>query len=287
MPDIQYKFAKDSDGRALHIEDAPPRSRSQWDCFGCDGKLRAQKGNVRSHHFHHIPPFNGKCSPETALHKTAKALVQQGFSDALLNETKYLLGLPCNRSCGRELADNIAIPGATIKSEQYVIPNVKSDLVLMLPGQEAPIALEVVVTHPMDSHTRERYVREEILVFSKKFNEESDLAGLESRFIADEALIVSWVCDDCRQEIKAVALRDWIAKCESAESRGRLLEEKKCVHSPSQLLLPLDSRTKGRSTGNRPDNRIPVVGGITYGEALVRAGKNPRYLKEFRRKYYR
>lgn len=51
MIGVQYPFANDGSGRAVHIEDA--EAVSAFGCFGCREPMIARRGQKRAWHFAH------------------------------------------------------------------------------------------------------------------------------------------------------------------------------------------------------------------------------------------
>ena len=112
---ILYPLARDETGRAVHIQEA---LKGHWcQCFGCSSPMVTRQGTRRQWHFAHKPPFERCADPDKALHDTAMALIMWGFSDALKQQTEYLLGCPCVE-CGKSVSRNIAIPGAVARAER-------------------------------------------------------------------------------------------------------------------------------------------------------------------------
>ena len=124
------------------------------------------------------------------------ALIIWGFSDALKQQTEYLLGCPCVE-CGKSVSRNIAIPGASIASENALVPGTRSDLVVTQPGK-ASVIVEIVVTHDLEPETRESYQQAGIPVLKVRPVWDTVLE-LGSRIITDDTLNVPPVlCATCR-----------------------------------------------------------------------------------------
>ena len=124
------------------------------------------------------------------------ALIMWGFSDALKQQTEYLLGCPCVE-CGKSVSRNIAIPGASIASENALVPGTRSDLVVTQPGK-ASVIVEIVVTHDLEPETRESYQQAGIPVLKVRPVWDTVLE-LGSRIITDDTLNVPPVlCATCR-----------------------------------------------------------------------------------------
>ena len=178
---IQYPYAHDDSNAVVPIADAIRGVR--YLCIGCGQRMTAKKGTIREPHFAHVPPFE-HCDRDTALHTTAIELICWKFNF----EDSYRLGWRCVE-CGSEFSRDVRSeqPSAKIRKEHGLVPNTKSDLVIEVDNRGGVI-LEVVVTHPMDAATEDRYIASDFPVLSKTISEWDDLKELESSFIADYTL---------------------------------------------------------------------------------------------------
>jgi hypothetical protein len=70
-------FALAADGRMVHIDEVANGLACECVCLKCGGKLVGRHGDVRQHHFSHHLATEGMGCTETALHKAAKAIIQQ------------------------------------------------------------------------------------------------------------------------------------------------------------------------------------------------------------------
>ena len=112
-----------------------------------------------------------------------------------------MLGVRCAGfqidSCSGQISKNIALQSSEIHKELSVIPNTRSDLVLI--NSSNPIViLEVVNTHKLDAETKELYQRSKIPVCIKNLTWDN-LHELSTKFIADESLNVEsqTLCTQC------------------------------------------------------------------------------------------
>ena len=178
---IQYPYAHDDGYGVVSIADAIRGIR--YSCIGCSQRMTAKKGKVKQPHFAHVPPFT-HCDRDSALHTTAIELIYWKFTF----EKSYRLGWRCVE-CGSEISRDVRSeqPSAKIRKEQVLVPNTKSDLVIEV-GNRRGVILEVVVSHPMDDATEDKYIASDFPVLSKTISEWDDLKELESSFIADYTL---------------------------------------------------------------------------------------------------
>ena len=122
----------------------------------------ARKGKIRQPHFAHKQSIS--CTdPDTALHKTAQALIVQSIDNARINQEIYRLGYPCP-DCGENVSYNIAPVVIRVQQEEVMVEGTRSDIVLYRDGGK-PIIVEVVVTHDLEPDTRHRYIESGLPVF--------------------------------------------------------------------------------------------------------------------------
>ncbi len=195
-PAISYPIADGGGGRAVPIDQAA--SGATFTCFGCQKPMVAKQGSKRAWHFAHKPPAQGCADPDRALHETAKALIVQGFNEALEAGAEYLVGFACE-DCGRDRSWNIALPARRISVERGVVEGTRSDVVVDR-GDKPPLIIEVVVSHDLELATRIRYENSEFPVFVVHPTWDT-VAGLARAVIADVVLNVpSMRCPRCQEE---------------------------------------------------------------------------------------
>ena len=158
----------------------------------------ARQGSKRAWHFAHKPPVQGCADPDRALHETAKALIVQGFTAALEEDTEYRVGFACEH-CGRDCSWNVALPARSISVERSVVEGTRSDVVVDR-GDKSSLIIEVVVSHDLEPTTKIRYENSEFPVFAV-YPTWDTVAGLARAVIADVALNVpSMRCLRCQEE---------------------------------------------------------------------------------------
>lgn len=72
-------FGTRRDGRLVHIDDAPRLSRD-FTCPDCGTPLVVKKGDIKIHHFAHKSEADCIAAGETALHRLAKAILQENHA---------------------------------------------------------------------------------------------------------------------------------------------------------------------------------------------------------------
>src|SRR5688572_29541697 len=100
--DIQYRFAKDGEGKLVDVLLLPyvrkANAPSQYACLGCGQRLIAHlKDDRRQRHFAHYRV--GTCSVETYLHQSAKLAFFTTYRDCLQSGQPFLLRVPVDDNC--------------------------------------------------------------------------------------------------------------------------------------------------------------------------------------------
>ena len=209
--EIQYPVAYVQPHEAVHIKDAQ-RGRPHF-CFGCHREMVIRRGPVRQWHFAHKAGFV-QCEKDKTLHEAAKAFICLGFRRALATGGEYRVGYPCKR-CKTPISHNVTSGGARIASEKMVVKGTRSDLVVFRPDGSPRVIIEIVVTHNLESGTKQRYEEANYPVITVKPSWETLLALFQSA-IGSRILNVKGdnrYCGACRaarqvvqkQEIKAPA----------------------------------------------------------------------------------
>ena len=195
-PSILYPLARDeSDGRIVPVREAI--NGRPYQCIGCFQSMMAKRGKVRAWHFAHKPPFD-RCDPDNALHETAKAVIVKGFNDALESQGEYHFGCPCVE-CESPLSRNLAVQGTAIELEAAIVEGTRSDLAVTS-ASGCKVIVEVVVTHDLETETRERYRESGIPVLKIRPTWDT-LAELSSAVIASNGINVSLArCRTCKGE---------------------------------------------------------------------------------------
>ncbi len=151
-PTVLLAWAKDRDGRKVHVSSidlAARRARAPFACLACGDELVAKLGRERARHFAHRP--GSTCAltrPETALHLDVKERLLQLCAEAFAGRLAVALGARCPR-CRRETPLDLAAVGDAAVSEGSVGP-LRAD-VLVTRGGAPALALEVLVTHAVDA----------------------------------------------------------------------------------------------------------------------------------------
>ena len=151
LPEVLLAWARDRDGRRLHVASIDPRrrrDRAPFACLGCGEPLVARLGARRAHHFAHRP--GSRCpltSPETALHLNAKERLLFLCAEAFAGRLPVRLRARCP-GCRREAPLELAEVGDDAAAEAAV-GALRAD-VLVTRGGAPALAFEVKVTHALD-----------------------------------------------------------------------------------------------------------------------------------------
>lgn len=140
----QTMFGRHRDGQLVHINDAPRHSRD-FTCPDCNTSLVVKKGPINVHHFAHSSNADCTSAGETALHRLAKCILQEG--KALRVPELVVLGENCQPT--REvLLDSV--------EEETWEGNFRPDLRATMRGTEGgreitrTLYIEIHVTHQVD-----------------------------------------------------------------------------------------------------------------------------------------
>ena len=139
---------------AVDIE-AAQRGRPHF-CFGCHREMVIKQGRKKRWHFAH-KAGDGKCETDKTLHEAAKAFICQGFRCALATGAEYHVRYPCALCDRSPISVNVAVEGASIANEKTVVEGTRSDVVVFQPNDSPMVIIEIVVTHDLESDTKQRY----------------------------------------------------------------------------------------------------------------------------------
>ena len=271
--EILYPVAYARPYEAVHIEDAQ-RGRPHF-CFGCQREMVIRRGSIRRPHFAHKAGFV-QCEKDNTLHEAAKAFICQGFLRAVDTGEEYQVRYPC-KQCETHISVNVAIKGASIASERIVVKGTRSDLAVFQPDGSPRVIIEVVVTHDLESDTKQRYEEASYPVITVEPLRDTlpDLlqAAIGSRILnvkTDEHRYCS-NCRDARKKRKS-QVRRWKA----SETQPQRMKQ---AHRPAQASGTMKqahhlawSLARGLVAGIRPHSeRIPQLTPIThdkYGSPL-------------------
>ena len=196
--EIQYPVAYARPYEAVPIEDAQ-RGRPHF-CFGCDREMIIKRGRIKRSHFAHKAGFV-QCEKDNTLHEAAKAFICQGFLRAITTGAGYQVGYPC-KGCKTPISVNIATEGASIASERIVVKGTRSDLAVFQPDGSPRVIIEIVVTHDLESDTKQRYEEANYPVVTVEPSWDT-LPGLRQAAIGSRILNIKEdkhrYCSDCRE----------------------------------------------------------------------------------------
>ena len=235
VTEIQYPVAYARPYETVHIEDAQ-RGRPYF-CFGCDREMVMRRGDIRRPHFAHKVGFV-QCEKDNTLHEAAKAFIRQGFLHAVATGAEYQVQYPC-KQCEAHISVNVAIQGANIESEKTVVKGTRSDLVIFRPDGSPRVIIEIVVTHDLESDTKQRYEETDYPVVTVKPSWDI-LRDLRRAAIGSRILNIKGdkhrYCNDCRN----IQKKEAAARAEEAEIYRRIEQVNgRGPRSPHKPLTPL------------------------------------------------
>jgi len=163
-PVFKVPAGRTASGRLVRARDASPDV--SYRCPGCDSPLLLRKGPVRAPHFAHLA--HGFCSPETALHRGAKAWLAQILRRGLDGRRTGVprIRVPCaGRGPGRAPGDGPSrspwrCPGEAwfslgdltfdeVAVERATPDGLRPDLLLLDRGRPV-LGIEILVSHAVD-----------------------------------------------------------------------------------------------------------------------------------------
>ncbi|GEJ59524.1 competence protein CoiA family protein [Anaeromyxobacter diazotrophicus] len=151
-PEVLLAWAKDRQGRHLHVgalDRASRKALAPFTCLGCGEELVAKLGPMRARHFAHRPGSTCPLTrPETALHLDAKERLLFLCAEAFAGRLPVRLGARCPR-CRRELPIDLGRAGDAAVTEGAA-GALRADVLVTRRGRPA-LALEVLVTHAVDA----------------------------------------------------------------------------------------------------------------------------------------
>ncbi len=196
--ELQYTAAYVQPYEAVDIE-AAQRGRPHF-CFGCHREMVIKQGRKKRWHFAH-KAGDGQCETDKTLHEAAKAFICQGFRCALATGAEYHVRYPCALCDRSPISVNVAVEGASIASEKTVVEGTRSDVVVFQPNDSPMVIIEIVVTHDLESDTKQRYEAVNCPVVTVKPSWDT-LPGLRQAAVGSRILNVTnkhRYCGDCRE----------------------------------------------------------------------------------------
>jgi hypothetical protein len=190
---ITYPYARGADGRLVHIGSYV--RGMQASCLGCGDPMVGRVGSRIQKHFAHRHDGGASCSQETALHAAAKQYISEAFLAAKAANAPYLLRWPC-AVCGKAREANLPATSERVVSEDTIVEGVRSDLAF---HGRRPFAVEVVVTHPPEQQTLDRYQAAGVPMFVLRpvwdtIGRLSAVVDAQLAYFVDDTK-----CDNCRR----------------------------------------------------------------------------------------
>lgn len=181
---ILYSLACDAAGVLVHANIA--NRGDDYCCPGCGGTMvlrrseKEGKGRKRAHYAH--KSLTPNCNPETILHKLFKERLAGFLTDSLAAGKMLPFSWKCSH-CDDVHEGELLKKAVRVAVEHSVGP-ARPDIALLDATGSVVVALEVVVTHPIDEGTR-------------RFYDEQRFAVVEYTLTSDEVL----------EDVPAAALR--------------------------------------------------------------------------------
>lgn len=191
--ELKVLFGRAPAGGLVQVESAD--ASCTYFCPGCDAKLVLRDGDIRQKHFSH--PSHSRCTQETILHKTAKALLAEVIEfNASGIGARIELGCQCD-SCNQEHFVELkagTFSGAAV--EKPVGPYV-GDVVAARSGKDA-LVVEVVVAHHIEPEKAANLTLPWIEVMAE------DILASPRRWSPVHTKLKPTTCSRCRENIRKV-----------------------------------------------------------------------------------
>ena len=221
---IRYRYAYNSVNKIVDVNELqkqPETYKKTFKCLGCDHSLTPVLGQKRQKHFRHKVDID--CSPETYLHKLAKAKFYEVYNDCLLQNKPFTIAISQERKCNYfELSflyrcelKNMAHKYDLTKYFREIYLEQKEDLfipdLLLISERGEKIFVEIAVSH----QASQEKVNSGYRIIEIYVEEENDLKVINSKNIAQgekvklynfKTNIVKNFCQgECFQQLKPYA----------------------------------------------------------------------------------
>ena len=212
---ILYPIARDPQGAPIHIDN--------WErgqdvtCFGCEQDLIGRlpfDGIKPTAHFAHKADV--ACNGETALHKTAKAAILHSHVNGALQSLSW--ECPRCKRCHHQTD----LRSIVLREEKSPCEGVVSDVLGRDASGKPCVAIEVVVTHDVESETLERYRSLGIHVFTLRpsWGTVGDIVrGVDPLTVEYRAgLVDTSSCEGCQQVLREK--EEWAARERAQQAKS-------------------------------------------------------------------
>jgi len=184
--EILYKYAENSDGKIVHINDA---IKSQmYYCPDCKSQFIFRKGDIRQPHFAHNNP-SPNCTAEGYLHKTFKKLLLQKIREQITAKTPFEIQFVCN-VCQKTHHCNILNNICDVKDE-YSLEGCRPDIALIDETGKIPIIIEVVDTHAPENNVLDYCKKNSTILVIIKLDSLNDLENIENKIKSPSNVLIS------------------------------------------------------------------------------------------------
>ena len=176
--DILNKFAKDNNGKHIHIDNA--LSGVDYYCPVCKEKFIFKKGNIRQRHFaHNNSSSNCTGTGEGYLHKTFKKMLLENIKNNLNNKSPIIINWICN-ICNMEHNGDLLNEIIDAKDE-YNLVECRPDIALIDKNGNVPIIIEIVDKHEPEKNVIDYCIKHNIVLIRIKLDSIDDLENIENK----------------------------------------------------------------------------------------------------------
>lgn len=204
------------------------------------------KLNIAAHFRHTVDGAGDRCSPDRTLREAAVGVIAETQTDRTELGHRY----PCGRiaDCGH-VADELDLANFPLARREYTLAaGTRSDLAFADDSQR--VAIEIVVTHDVESETAAAYKRAGVTVYRVKIEDWDDVELLRARVDAESA---GAVCADCVTKAQ-VAEQRWLRRVRELQIGARKWTEIAFANAriPKDTTLPRKVWKLRHADGARP-----------------------------------
>ena len=195
--EILHKYAEDSNGRIIHIDNAI--KEVNYYCPNCKEKFSFRKGEIRQRHFSHSNTSN--CSSEGYLHKTFKKKLLELIKERINKKLPIEILFNCIL-CKQPHNFNF-LQGIMDIKDEYYMGVCRPDIALIHEKGVVSVVIEIIVSHEIEEKAIEFYIQNAIIVIRIKLESLDDLENIDDKIkIPTDVLPFNkLICPNVRQQI--------------------------------------------------------------------------------------
>jgi hypothetical protein len=227
--EILYKYAEDSNGKIIHINDAV--TGATYICPSCKDKFTFKNGQIRQRHFAHNNP-SSNCTSEGYLHKTFKKLLLELIKERITE--KLPLEIPFNCNLCRQPSKFNVLQGIIDVKDEYSMGVCRPDIALIHEKGIIPLVIEIIDTHEIEEAAIAFYKQKGIIVIKIKLESIHDLENIENKIYTPTDIISTnkIYCPICLNMLNQAFVNQplFIPNIRTQPRRGTRIDEIEAIH---------------------------------------------------------